>query len=426
MKKQIIAVSAGILMLTAAALATGCAKKAEEPKTPKAEKIVLTMGSWRADDVEAWTKLLAEYEKISGVLIQFKPTNPPDYNASLRLQLDNGTGPDLMFARSYATGAELFDKGYFADVSDIPGLQENFSESSKDAWRNKDKKSFGVPVAAVAQTIFYNKDIFSKEGIAIPSTWEELLAVCEQLKKAGYTPFANGLADEWDINECFMMGLLPNFIGGEQGRIAYEQGQRPFNDADMVAAFTAMKDIAPYCPNGFEALTYNDSNALFATSKAVMYADGSWTLDTFKDLPFKWGNIAFPPPAGKPAEICFHVDMGIAMNANGKHTAEARAFLAWLCTPEGVSVVAKYLPNGFYPMFKGNIAIENAQSAELYSLLQGKGQDVRFVWPKLMNGTPSGYNLLNEGVIAVMKGQKTPAEAADALADGLAQWYKPE
>ena len=43
-----------------------------------------------------------------------------------------------------------------------------------------------------------------------------------------------------------------------------------------------------------------------------------------------------------------------------------------------------------------------------------------------MNGTPSGYNLLNEGVIAVMKGQKTPAEAADALADGLAQWYKPE
>ena len=81
MKKQIIAVSAGILMLTAAALATGCAKKAEEPKTPKAEKIVLTMGSWRADDVEAWTKLLAEYEKISGVLIQFKPTNPPDNNA---------------------------------------------------------------------------------------------------------------------------------------------------------------------------------------------------------------------------------------------------------------------------------------------------------------------------------------------------------
>ena len=422
MKKPITAGIALALVVAAAAVFTACTKA----EAPKAEKVVLTMGSWRADDVEAWTKLLAEYEKASGVLIQFKPTNPPDYNASLRLQLDNGTGPDLMFARSYATGAELFEKGFFADVSDIPGLQENFSESSKDAWRNKEGKSFGVPVAAVAQTIFYNKDIFVKEGITIPETWEELLAACKNLKAAGYIPFANGLADECDINECFMMGLLPNFIGGEKGRIAYENGDRVFNDADMVAAFTAMKDIAPYCPNGFEALTYNDSNALFATGKAAMYADGSWTLDTFKDLPFKWGNIAFPPPAGKASEICFHVDMGIAMNAHGKHLAEARAFLEWLCKPEGVAVVAKYLPNGFYPMFKGNIAIENQQSAELYALLQGRGQDVRFVWPKLMNGTPSGYNLLNEGVIAVMKGQKTPVEAANALADGLAQWYKPE
>ena len=423
MKKQITAGVITVLILAIASVFIGCSKKED---MPKAEKVVLTMGSWRADDVDAWTKLLAEYEKVSGVLIQFKPTNPPDYNASLRLQLDNGTGPDLMFARSYATGAELFDKGFFADLTNLPGLQDNFSESSKDAWRNKDGKSFGVPVAAVAQTIFYNKDIFAKEGIAIPATWEDLLAACRKLQNAGYTPFANGLADEWDINECFMMGLLPNFIGGEKGRLAYESGARAFNDGYMVAAFTAMKDIAPYCPNGFEALTYNDSNALFATGKAAMFADGSWTLDTFKDLPFKWGNIAFPPPAGKSSEICFHVDMGIAMNANGKHTAEARAFLEWLCKPEGVAVVAKYLPNGFYPMFKGNIAIENAQSAELYALTKDKGQDVRFVWPKLMNGTPSGYNLLNEGVIAVMKGQKTPKEAADALADGLAQWYKPE
>ncbi len=405
----------------AAVVITGCAKKEE-----KSEKTVLTMGSWRADDVDAWTKLLAEYEKVSGVHIDFKPTNPPDYNASLRLQLDNGTAPDLMFARSYATGAELFEKGFFADVTNLAGLQENFGESSKDAWRDANGKSFAVPVAAVVQSIFYNKDIFEKNGLAIPQTWEELLEVSEKLKAAGIIPFANGLADEWDINECFMMGILPNFIGGEKGRSEYEKGIRPFNDSAMEAAFTAMQSIAPYCPEGFEALSYNDSNALFATGKAAMFADGSWTLDTFKDLSFKWGNFAFPPLKGNDDHICFHVDMGIAMNAKGAHLEEARAFLEWLCKPEGVAVVAKYLPNGFYPMFKGDIPIENAQSAELYALVKTRGQDVRFVWPKLMNGTPSGYNLLNEGVIAVMKNQSTPKEAADALADGLSQWYKPE
>ena len=113
------------------------------------------------------------------------------------------------------------------------------------------------------------------------------------------------------------------------------------------------------------------------------------------------------------------------MNANGKHLKEARNFLAWLCTAEGVAVVAKYLPSGFYPMFNEYIPLENPQSAELYALLTGRGQDIRFVWPKLMNGTPSGYTLMNEGVIAVMKGEKTPQQAADALAEGLAIWYKP-
>ena len=410
-----------LMILSIILLCAGCA----ESTNKDTEKTVLTLGTWRADDLEAWTHLLAEYEELSGVRIQFKPINHSNYNAELRLQLDNGLGPDLMFAPSYTSGMELYEKGFFADISNLPHLQEYFSESCKDAWRGADGKSFAVPVAAVVQTIYYNKDIFEKAGISIPHTWEELLSVCKDLKLAGYTPFANGLADEWDINECFMMGLLPNFTGGEKGRHEYENGLRPFNDDDMVAAFTAMKDIAPYCPENFESLTYTDSNELFASGKAAMYADGSWTLDSFRDLPFHWGNFAFPPPAGKKPEICFHVDVGIAMNANSKHTKEAWDFLSWICTPEGVAVVAKYLPNGFYPMFNNAILIENPQSVELYGLLTGRGHNVRFVWPKLMQGTPSGYTLMNEGVIAVMKGEKTPKQAADAFAKGLAQWYIP-
>lgn len=417
-------IDASIMMLlmifSTVMLCVGCAESTKEDT----EKTVLTLGSWRADDLEAWAQLLAEYEKISGVRIKFEPINPPDYNTELRSQLDNGIGPDLMFARSYATGMELYEKGFFADVSALPHLQEHFSESSKDAWRGADGKSFAVPVAAVVQSIYYNKDIFDQTEIAIPTTWEDLLKACKTLKDAGYIPFANGLADEWDINECFMMGLLPNFTGGEKGRHEYENGLRPFNDADMTAAFTAMKDIAQYCPKNFESLTYSGSNTLFASGKAAMYADGSWTLDSFKDLPFHWGNFAFPPPAGKQPEICFHVDVGIAMNATGKHTKEAWDFLSWICTPEGVAVLAKYLPNGFYPMFNDAISIENIQSAELYRLLTGRGQDVRFVWPKLMNGSPSGYTLMNDGVIAVMKGEKTPQQAADDFAEGLSQWYK--
>jgi len=123
------------------------------------EPVKLVMGSWRADDVEQMKGLLAEYSKTHpNVIIEFKPTNPPDYNATLRLQLTSGTGPDLMYARSYATGLQLFNDGFFADVSSIPGLKENFTEGARSPWMTADGKSFAVPFVAVSHGVYYNKD----------------------------------------------------------------------------------------------------------------------------------------------------------------------------------------------------------------------------------------------------------------------------
>jgi raffinose/stachyose/melibiose transport system substrate-binding protein len=97
MKKILILVS--IIMLAAVLVLPVYAGGGKESAV--SGKVVLTMGSWRADDVVQVNKLLAEYSRLNpNVEIRFQPTNPPDYNATLRLQLDSGTGPDLMYARS--------------------------------------------------------------------------------------------------------------------------------------------------------------------------------------------------------------------------------------------------------------------------------------------------------------------------------------
>lgn len=424
MKKGLMILAALTLLLNGAQVFAGggtdsTASGAKEPVT-------LVMGSWRADDVEQMKGLLAEYTKTHpNVIIEFKPTNPPDYNATLRLQLTSGTGPDLMYARSYATGIQLFNDGYFADVSNIPGLKENFTEGSRSPWMTADGKSFAIPFVAVSHGVYYNKDIFSKLGLKVPETWEDFLKVCDKIKAAGITPVANSLGDEWDIAEVVFMSIAPNFIGGREGRLAYESGKRPWNDANMVAAFQAMKDLVPYLPAGFEALTYNDSNAIFATGQAAMYFDGSWTLGTFKDVPFQWGVFAPPPPKGKSPQICFHADAGIAMNSKTKYSKEASEFLAWISSKEGATTAAKYLPTGFYPMINTPITIADPHANEMLTLNQGRGLDVRLAWPRLMEGEPSGYNLIMYGTIQVMKGIKTPQQAADDLAEGLAKWFIP-
>lgn len=391
-------------------------------------KTVLTMGSWRTGDAKQIQALLDEYSKIKGgkIAIEFKPINPPDYNATLRLQLDGGTGPDLMYARSYATGIELFNAGFFADISDLKGLKENFSDSALEAWSTGDGRNFGVPFMAVSHGVYYNIELLEKVGYTeFPKTWEDFLVLCQKLKDADIIPIANSLGDEWDINEVVFMSLAPNFIGGIDGRLAYETGKRPWNDANMVRAFTAMQEMIPFMPKGFEALTYNDAIALFSTGKAAMRFDGSWTLGEFKSAPFKWSVAAVPPPAGKAGYVCFHVDQGIAMNSKSKYSAEAREFLEWLCNKEGVEVASKAAPLGFFPMINNPPAIADKHANDFLQLNSGRGLDVRLPWPKLMAGTPSGYQLMNEGVIKVMTGKETPRVAADNLAKGLATWYKP-
>jgi raffinose/stachyose/melibiose transport system substrate-binding protein len=385
---------------------------AQGNKAEISDEVVLTMGSWRTDDVEQMNRLLDAYKKLAPkVTIKFQPTNPPDYNATLRLQLDSGTGPDLMYARSYAAGQELYNAGYFADCTDIPGLMENFSASNLAPWQMSDGTMFAVPFAAVSHAVYYNKDIFKKEGLSIPENWEAFLSLCDTLEKKGYTPLANGLADEWDILETFFFGLLPNYIGGADMRVKYESGELPLNDRNFVEAYQAMADVAQYCPDGFESVTYNDSQVLFNSQKAVMFVDGSWTAGVYKDAPFDWGLFAIPAPKGKSTAICFHPDMAITMNTATKHPEEARAFLAWLCSEEGATTASQNLPSGYFPMIKFPIKLEDPHANEFLSLNAGRKTDARFVWPKLMNL----YAPMNQAVIKVMKGDISAKQAADSV-----------
>jgi raffinose/stachyose/melibiose transport system substrate-binding protein len=381
-------------------------------------KIVLTMGSWRADDVAQMNNLLAEYSKIKpNVEIQFRPTNPPEYNATLRLQLEGGTGPDLMYARSYATGQELFRSGYFGDCTDIPGVKQNFTASNGAPWQMPDGKYFAVPFAAVSHAVYYNKTIFQKEGLSVPQTWEDFLSLCGTLAAKGYTPLANGVADEWDILEVYFLGILPNYIGGASERVKYESGEKKLNDAAFVAAFQAMADSAKYLPRGYQSVTYNDSQVMFNNQQAVMFMDGSWTAGVYSGANFDWGLFAMPAPRGGKTAICFHPDMAITWNAKTKYPQECKDFLAWLATREGATTASKALPLGFFPMINFPIQLADAHANEFLSLNNGKETDARFVWPKFMDL----YAPMNQAVIQVLKGEITPRQAADAMETAAAK-----
>ncbi|MFQ5576640.1 MAG: extracellular solute-binding protein, partial [Anaerolineae bacterium] len=237
---------------------------------------------------------------------------------------------------------------------------------------------------------------------------------------------ANASGDSWTVAEIVFMNLAPNFIGGREGRLAYLNGERCFNDPRLTAAFKALQDLAPFLPENQQLLTYSDSLQLFLQGRALMWLGGSWDIPFFEaETPaFEWSVFAPPPPAGQPPYITFHLDAGMGLNAQSRHKDEARLFLEWMTTPEFGAMLGNELP-GFFPMHTDAPPLNNPHANTFLALNQGRGTDVRFVWEKLRDGTPDAYTLVMNGAVAVVNGDQTPQQAADALQDGLAQWFEP-
>jgi raffinose/stachyose/melibiose transport system substrate-binding protein len=371
----------------------------------------LTMGSWRTDDVEQVSALLAKYEELTGVKIVFQPTTSTQYNATLRQQLDGGIGPDLFYSRTFSTGAELSENGFNVDCAEIPGVKENFSAGALEAFTDKDGKVFAVPFAAVSHFVYYNKAIFAENNIEVPTTFEDFLAVCQQLKDAGIQPLSNGIAANWDILECVLCGMIPNYITTEE-RLAYEKGERKLNDETFVRVLSDFAKLVPYLPESFASIDNDGANVVFGLGQSAMLIDGSWSYGTLAgdEYDIDVGFFPVPAPADLTQGFSLHPDFGIAGNAASAHPEEVKAFLQWLASVEGATEAAKVIPDGFLPLISADVAPEGSIISAMNATGEGKPSDMRFVWNMMALYTPM-VDQLN----AICRGEQTPQGAADAI-----------
>ena len=73
-----------------------------------------------------------------------------------------------------------------------PAVQEILSDLG-----TKQDEVNGLGYVNNANGVIYNQDIFEEQGLEVPETWDEFIAVCEALEAAGITPFYGTLADSW-------------------------------------------------------------------------------------------------------------------------------------------------------------------------------------------------------------------------------------
>ena len=80
--------------------------------------------------------------------------------------------------------------------------------------------------------LYYRKDMFEENGIAVPTTMDEVFAALDQLREAGFEhPFASNFQPGWDLAAEFVnlyLGTGPEFFepGSAALAIANEDGRR--------------------------------------------------------------------------------------------------------------------------------------------------------------------------------------------------------
>jgi raffinose/stachyose/melibiose transport system substrate-binding protein len=276
-----------LLLLLAVLLAISACAAPGAPAASSAEegskaKIVIWMGG-EPGTVNAFSRLAESYQQEHpDVEIEATFIGSDLFNPTLLPALNAGTGPDI-----FATGTGPGQPAAIIEAGHAFNLTRYYCEKGwKDVipdWvvtqTSSDGKLWAVGDSVENTAVFYNKQIFADNNLSIPATWEEFIAVAEQLKAAGYEiPIGLGAADQWPIShwQTMLWGRYATPAGVND--VMFGDGK--WTEDHFVQATTVLKelnDAGYFGPNPL-AVNYDDVMAQFWRGEVPMTFTGTWII----------------------------------------------------------------------------------------------------------------------------------------------------
>lgn len=204
--KKIISLILGIsLVITLTACGSEAPAEKEKGFVPALDTnagcSITVAGSY--DNFEA---LEAEFDRFNEIYpnVQLSYVKLDDYNNILGTVLEGDDRPNIFFSYASMTGNEKY-KSVFSHMEDLsdPALGLNL-DCIRPSLINHDEDGSVkmVPVFARSYGMLVNNDLFEKEKLSVPTTWTELMSVCEAFRDKGCSSPMMGYSLE--SSSCFM------------------------------------------------------------------------------------------------------------------------------------------------------------------------------------------------------------------------------
>ncbi|MCH1626487.1 sugar ABC transporter substrate-binding protein [Ferdinandcohnia quinoae] len=402
-----------IMLLIMGSLLAACSddEKADAPTDGKLEGEITVWAhpftGGGEPEAKMWDEIIASYEKETGVKVKFEQIPWANRDQKVLTALAANNGPDVFYAipdqmPQYADVGMLLELDPYLKDNDMDDFVESSLVSTK--WKGK---TYGLPILQEAYTFFYNKEIIEAIGEdpeKLPATWDEFEAWAKKAKEKGF--YALSYQGGGSMN-----GTLYPYLWQAGGDILTEDNEVLINNEAGVEAFEFINDLYQnkYIPE--DSITAMQHDELWDSGKIMAVLGSGISLSNLlaKD------NIEFviAPPLKNKEQVTYGTTGMFVVPSNSDNKAAAAEFVKVMTNSENqkrFNTVTQYIPTreSAKDIFDGQEYLSQLASYTQYALpgvIHPKG---RTIMP-----------FIQAEIQAMMAGEKTPKEAADAAAEAI-------
>ncbi|NNF65844.1 MAG: extracellular solute-binding protein [Acidimicrobiia bacterium] len=250
------------------------------------------------------------------------------------------------------TWQQLIEAGLIMDITDEPFVQ-NFDEASiKDAATYNDRV-YAINMGRVSYSgMFVNTDLLADVGVDMPTTWSELVAVCEAVVASGNECMTLGGADGWPIfvGAYGLLGaVFPDQAALTEGLWT---GDIKWNEGKGIELYEKYETFATeMLESGVTGLGHNEATARYAAGDVAFMPTGVWQAPVLEEAApdFDWTYVPFPgsDTAADNQYLFGKYDMSWMISADTPHPDVATSYLAALADPDNYQTFVDAV--GFLP-----------------------------------------------------------------------------
>lgn len=345
---KLIAVTVAALV-SAMPVMSGCGSPSSSSKD---DDSTLTVW-WYADEGSAeskgWNHNIKTFEKKTGKKVKFERKSFEQIAKNGSQFLNSDKAPDVMESnRGNSSAGLLVTQGLLSDLkpyvekyhwdkivrgqNQIVGKYTQKGVMGGDTW-------YGIPTYAEMQRVYYNDDMFSKNGIAIPQTYDEFVSALEKFKEKGITPLSEA-AMEYPLQQLWWQLVLSKADKQFVQNYQLYKGKVDWNSEPFVFATDTIQDWLKkgYISKDVSGLKSEDAFTGFTNGTHPILVTGTWNHGRFMDeaKSFKWESRTWPEAniyEGATGNI-------LTIPKNAKHKDLAAKFIDFALQPDTQDFIA--------------------------------------------------------------------------------------